>query len=81
MHSVDKVDELGPAEVLDRGMDCLLNGIGSVETERFISTIIRERFDYTEWQKQHFDSIPAKELFDAAVSYTATNPPKVGRES
>lgn len=35
-------------EVMNRGINCLLEKQGAVETERFISLIIRERFDYTE---------------------------------
>ncbi len=41
------------ASVMDRGMQCLLEQLGVVETEQFISTIIREKFDYTKWQREN----------------------------
>jgi hypothetical protein len=30
------------------GMDCLLRSLGILETEMFISSLLRESFDYTE---------------------------------
>ena len=35
-------------EIMDKGINCLLENLGTMETERFISAIIRERFDYTQ---------------------------------
>ncbi len=37
------------------GMKVLLEGLGKVDAERFISLIIREPFDYTKWQEGLFD--------------------------
>ena len=37
------------------GMMALLSGLGKVDAERFISLIIKEPFDYTEWQKSLFN--------------------------
>ena len=37
------------------GMMALLSRLGKVDAERFISLIIREPFDYTEWQKSLFN--------------------------
>ena len=34
-------------DIMERGINCLLEELGTIETERFIATIIRERFDYT----------------------------------
>jgi len=36
------------AEIRQKGMDTLLKELGNVETEIFISNLIREPFDYTE---------------------------------
>jgi len=44
------------------GMRILLNNLGAVEAERFISLIIREPFDYTEWQRGLFNDLSVKEL-------------------
>ena len=57
------------AEVLERGMSCLLDQLGVVETERFISIIIRERFDYTKWRKDFFSDASVEDINRAAVAY------------
>lgn len=41
-------------EIVDRGMKFLLEAMGAIETEKFISAIMREKFDYTEWRKNFF---------------------------
>lgn len=64
----------GDIELMSRGIDCLLEKLGVVETERFISVINRERFDYTKWQKRRFDRMDADEFHDAAVEYSRENP-------
>lgn len=55
-------------------MNCLVEKFGVVETEVFISTLIREPFDYTEWQREHFDGFTLDELNNAAVKYCKNNP-------
>ena len=62
------------AEVMDRGMMCLLRGLGSVETERFIAILSQERFDYTKWQKERFDDESSDDFFNAAITYNEKNP-------
>ena len=49
------------------GMKVLINYFGRVEAERFISLIIREPFDYTEWQKDLFNNLSVKELSNIAM--------------
>jgi hypothetical protein len=49
------------------GMKILIDKLGNVEAERFISLIIREPFDYTEWQKGLFDDMSVKELSNMAM--------------
>ena len=39
-------------ELVAKGMDILVRELGIIEAERFISIIIRERFDYTKWQRE-----------------------------
>jgi hypothetical protein len=51
----------------DEGMKVLINNLGRVEAERFISLIIREPFDYTEWQKELFNDMSVKELSNLAM--------------
>ena len=51
----------------NEGMKILINNLGLVEAERFISLIIREPFDYTEWQKDLFNAMSVKELSNNAM--------------
>jgi hypothetical protein len=51
----------------DEGMKILINKLGRVEAERFISLIIREPFDYTEWQRNLFNDMSVKELSNLAM--------------
>jgi len=51
----------------NEGMRVLLNNLGAVEAERFISLIIREPFDYTEWQRDLFNDMSVKELSRLAM--------------
>jgi len=57
------------AAILNDGMDCLLEKLGVLETEIFISHILREPFDYTAWQKEHYAAISVQELNRKAVEY------------
>ncbi len=49
--------------------ECLIEKLGVVETEVFISTIKRESFDYTEWRKDKVDNKSWDELLDEAEGY------------
>ena len=51
----------------DEGMKILINNLGRVEAERFISLIIRDPFDYTEWQRNLFNDMSVKELSALAM--------------
>jgi hypothetical protein len=51
----------------NEGMQILINKLGRVEAERFISLIIREPFDYTEWQRNLFNDMSVKELSNLAM--------------
>jgi len=61
-------------DIMDKGMKCLLEQLGVVETEQFISSIIREKFDYTTWQRQRFDDMSLDEINEAAIDYEKDHP-------
>lgn len=61
-------------EIMNRGMNCLLEKLGVIETERFIAVISREKFDYTKWQRQRFHNMSSDEFNEAAVAYSRENP-------
>ena len=62
------------AEIMNRGMKCLTEQMGIVEAEQFISTIIREKFDYTKWQREYFDAKTSEEISAEASYFEATHP-------
>lgn len=54
-------------DVKNDGMKALLETLGKVDAERFISLIIKEPFDYTKWQKNLFDNMSVRELSRVAM--------------
>lgn len=64
--------EANSIELMNKGMKCLLDNLGTVEAERFISFIIREKFDYTKWQQNYFDKFSPKELNEKVADFAKT---------
>ena len=62
------------AEILDIGINCLIERLGVVNTEYFISTLVRERADYTKWRQQYFANVSVDEFLDSAVAYEREHP-------
>ena len=54
-------------EIMDRGINCLIEQLGIVETERFISLLIREKSDYTRWRQRYFGNVNSDEFHAAAA--------------
>lgn len=55
--------------VKNEGMSILIGKLGKVDAERFISLIIREPFDYTKWQNDHFsDDISIRDFSKKAMN-------------
>lgn len=66
------------AEILDQGFACLVERMGVIDAEHFISLIKREDFDYTVWQREYFDKMKPGE-FGAKASAYAKSHPYVGK--
>ena len=47
-----------------RGMDALTETLGLVDAERFISIILREPFDYTEWQQNLYKDVSLDDFYN-----------------
>ena len=62
------------AEIMNRGMKCLTEQMGIVEAEQFISIIIREKFDYTKWQREYFDTKTPEEISAEASNFERVHP-------
>ena len=51
-------------------MDILVKNLGVVETERFITLVLKEPFDYTKWRSENLsDDITVNELSQQATEY------------
>jgi hypothetical protein len=64
------------AAVMDEGITVLLKTLGVLDTELFISTLLKESFDYTEWRREHFAAldIDPTDFNQQAVEYDRNNP-------
>ena len=61
-------------EVRIRGLRALVEALGTVEAERFITLILREPFDYTQWQRHLWTEKSVDELSKAAMTIRSTSP-------
>ena len=62
------------AEILARGMKCLTREMEILEAEQFVSLIIREKSDYTRWQREYFDAKTPKEISREVIEYEKAHP-------
>ena len=56
-------------EIKTQGMKALVDALGEDQTERFISIIMSEPFDYTEWQQNLWIDKSVKDISNAAMKY------------
>ena len=66
-------------EVCIRGLQALVDALGTVEAERFIALILREPFDYTSWQRHLWADGRVDDISKAAMELRSASPDK-GRE-
>jgi len=67
--------------IMNKGMNYLLEKLGALETEIFISRLLREPFDYTKWRRDNlYADIPLHELNQNAAQYAKDHPFTVSRE-
>ncbi|MCL1947184.1 MAG: hypothetical protein FWF51_08580 [Chitinivibrionia bacterium] len=62
------------AVIRKEGMECLLENLGVLDAEVFISCLLRDRFDYTEWQREYFSKYSADDFLKRAAEYDKNNP-------
>ena len=55
-------------EIKVQGLRALADALGQVEAERFIALLLREPFDYTEWQKTLWDERSVEDLSKVAMA-------------
>ena len=65
------------AVIMNKGMNYLLEKLGPLETEIFISQLLREPFDYTRWRRDNlYADIPLHELNQKAALFAKDHPPE-----
>ncbi len=55
-------------EVKQKGLYALLNALGEVDADRFITLLNREPFDYTIWQRDIFENMDVNEISSKAMA-------------
>ena len=60
-------------EILERGMDCLMDNLGIIEAERFVSLVWKERDKYNKW-KQEYDSMTPEEFRTSLEEFIKQHP-------
>ncbi len=63
-------------EVRLDGLRALVDALGTVEAERFISLMLREPFDYTTWQRHLWAEKSVREISKAAMDLRTSSPTK-----
>ena len=61
-------------ELRIRGLRALVEALGPVEAERFITLMLREPFDYTSWRRQLWGEKSVDELSKAAMEWRRAAP-------
>ena len=59
---------------MNKEIDSLMEHSGVVEAERFVATVIREKFDYTRWQREYFDGMSPEKISQEAERFERDNP-------
>ncbi len=54
-------------EIRLKGMQVLISALGEVQAEKFITLIMREPFDYTEWQRDLWSDKSVEEISNMAM--------------
>lgn len=60
--------------LLDFGFSCLVEKLGIINAERFISMIKQDDFDYTIWQREYFDHKKEGQIIAEASAYGLNHP-------
>lgn len=61
-------------DLITRGMQVLVEKLGIIEAETFISVIKNDRFDYTKWREDKFEDMTLEEINNAAAEYAKEHP-------
>jgi hypothetical protein len=60
--------------LMNTGMNALIEKLGNVDAEKFISLVLREPFDYTQWRKNNlFVGLSVEDISHAAMQLWQKN--------
>ncbi len=61
-------------DIINLGLECLVEKVGIDNTERFVTAVKSEKFDYAVWQKEYFEKVAEREFLSAASVYAKKRP-------
>ncbi len=64
---------LTDTEIKKKGLRVLIENLGDVDAEKFISLIIKDPFDYTEWQSTLWNKQTIENVSEKAMLYRKQN--------
>jgi len=74
MITMEKPLAVNRFDLYNRGMQALHTMLGTVDAEEFISLVKSDQFDYTTWQRQHFDQKTPEQISAEAEAYVNAHP-------
>ena len=76
MITTERASSTNKFDLYSRGMQALHHMLGSVDAEEFISLVKSDQFDYTRWQREHFDKKTPEQISREAEEYVKAHPYK-----
>lgn len=64
---------LTDTEIKRKGLKILIEKLGDVDAEKFISLINKEPFDYTQWQSSLWSDQTVDQVSEKAMDYRSKN--------
>ena len=56
-------------QIAYEGFSTLFNNMDILDAERFITILLREKFDYTKWRQDLFEDLSIEEISQRAMDY------------
>ena len=76
MQTITKNTSVNKFALYSKGINALREMLGTLDTEEFIALVKSDQFDYTSWQRQHFDQKTREQISQEAETYVAAHPYK-----
>jgi len=71
---MERITNSSAAVIMEKGANVLIQHLGVLDTEQFISTLLKEPFDYTEWSREYFANYNPDQFLKDAIEYDKSNP-------